>query len=83
LLVLVLIIIHILILHYYGSSRPIGRSFLSKTEFNPIYSWKDLIRFTLFVFLIIIIFISPYKTRDPENFIKSNPIVSPIHIQPE
>nr|YP_001023672.1 cytochrome b [Hexamermis agrotis]ABM79873.1 cytochrome b [Hexamermis agrotis] len=83
LLVLVLIMIHILILHYYGSSSPIGSSFLSKTEFNPMYSWKDLISFTLFVFLIIMMFMSPYKTSDPENFIKSNPMVSPIHIQPE
>lgn len=34
-------------------------------------------------FLILIRFFWPWKLGDPENFIPANPLVTPIHIQPE
>lgn len=81
--ILVFIIIHLLILHYYSSRRPIGRRSSFKIEFNPFYTYKDMISLIIIFIIFRTFFIAPYTIIDPENFIKSNPIISPIHIQPE
>merc|ERR1712096_267423 len=45
---------------------------------------KDLFGFfTIILFLLIICFYSPWLLGDPENFIPANPLVTPVHIQPE
>ena len=31
----------------------------------------------------MLVFISPFYLRDPENFVPANPLVTPVHIQPE
>nr|YP_010555019.1 cytochrome b [Ooencyrtus plautus]UYP50999.1 cytochrome b [Ooencyrtus plautus] len=84
-IVLVLVIIHLMFLHETGSSNPLGLSSnFFKIPFNPYYSIKDILGFI--VFLLIFIFIccsSPYMLSDPENYNKANPLVTPIHIQPE
>nr|YP_665494.2 cytochrome b [Agamermis sp. BH-2006] len=82
-IILIFIMIHLIILHYYGSNNPIGNFSLMKIEFNPIYSFKDLMSIIFIILMFVLFFYSPYFMVDPENFIKSNPMISPIHIQPE
>jgi ubiquinol-cytochrome c reductase cytochrome b subunit len=84
-ILLVIVIIHLIFLHYTGSTSPNSGTFrhIRKIKFDNYYVYKDLINI---VFIFIIIFItlwSPFAVGDPENFILANPINSPIHIQPE
>nr|YP_009243419.1 cytochrome b [Helcystogramma macroscopa]AJF22799.1 cytochrome b [Helcystogramma macroscopa]AMR57164.1 cytochrome b [Helcystogramma macroscopa] len=77
--------IHLLFLHQTGSNNPLGiNSNLDKIPFHPFFSFKDLIGFIiLFMLLILLTLINPYLLGDPDNFIPANPLVTPVHIQPE
>jgi len=78
-------ITHIIFLHSTGSSNPINIQIdKDKINFHPFFTRKDLMG-TIITFIIfsIIVLITPYVSTDPENFIPANPIVTPIHIQPE
>ena len=77
--------VHLLFLHQTGSSNPLGiNRNLDKSPFHPYFSSKDLFGFIAFfsIFLFICLF-HPWDLGDPENFIPANPIVTPVHIQPE
>lgn len=80
-----LITVHLLYLHQTGSSNPLGvPRDLDKLSFHPYFSWKDIIGFILFFILFsYLILYQPWILGDPENFIAANPLVTPIHIQPE
>ena len=39
--------------------------------------------FIFFIGLLIICFYVPWLLGDPENFIPANPLIAPLHIQPE
>merc|ERR1711882_20534 len=55
-----------------------------KIKFNPYFSWKDLVGAVAFFQVIIAISLfNPWILGDPENFIPANPLVTPLHIQPE
>lgn len=84
-IILILVIIHLLFLHETGSSNPIGtRRNYNKIAFNPYFIYKDLIGFILLIIILkLICLIEPYLLGDPENFIQANPIITPVHIQPE
>lgn len=85
LILLMLSIIHIIILHSYGSSNPLGfNSNIDKTPFQPYFSWKDLIGILrcLRIFIIMSL-IYPNYFIDPDNFTPANPLNTPPHIQPE
>nr|UUA64692.1 cytochrome b [Leguminivora glycinivorella]UUA64705.1 cytochrome b [Leguminivora glycinivorella] len=77
--------IHLLFLHQTGSNNPLGiNSNLDKIPFHPFFSFKDLMGFMIMLFiLIMLIMINPYLLGDPDNFIPANPLVTPVHIQPE
>nr|YP_002860169.1 cytochrome b [Davidius lunatus]ACB48051.1 cytochrome b [Davidius lunatus] len=77
--------IHLLFLHQTGSNNPIGiNSDSDKIPFHPYFSWKDIVGFILlFMSLIMLTLISPYLLGDPDNFTPANPLVTPVHIQPE
>lgn len=79
------VIIHLLFLHQTGSNNPIGlNSNLDKIPFHPYFSYKDITGFIVIVILLTILtLINPYILGDPDNFIPANPLVTPIHIQPE
>lgn len=81
----VLVLSHLIALHERGSSNPLGLPLMrDKVFFSPFYVWKDLVGLTVTrVFLFALIRIAPWAIGDPENFIPANPIVTPIHIQPE
>jgi len=80
-----IVIIHLLFLHETGSSNPLGtNSNLDKIPFHPYFSSKDILGILItLLFIISTILISPNILGDPENFIPANPLVTPIHIQPE
>uniref|UniRef100_UPI0030FEBF6A cytochrome b n=1 Tax=Neopanorpa quadristigma TaxID=2521360 RepID=UPI0030FEBF6A len=77
--------IHLLFLHQTGSNNPLGlNSNLDKIPFHPYYTFKDLTGFfILLIFLILLTLLNPYLLGDPDNFTPANPLVTPIHIQPE
>ncbi len=78
-------IIHLLFLHQTGSNNPIGlNSNIDKIPFHPYFTFKDIVGFVVIIILLLILtLINPYLLGDPDNFIPANPLVTPIHIQPE
>nr|ALO76597.1 cytochrome b [Coccidula rufa] len=80
-----MVMIHLLFLHQTGSNNPLGtNSNLDKISFHPFFSFKDLLGFIITIMiLMMIILYTPYMLGDPDNFIPANPLVTPIHIQPE
>lgn len=80
-----IVIIHLLFLHQTGSSNPLGLPInTDKISFHPYFSYKDLVGFLFILLLLIIVaLIEPYYLGDPDNFIPANPLVTPVHIQPE
>lgn len=84
-LILIIVIIHLLFLHETGSSNPLGTNRdIYKIPFHKYFTLKDIYGFILLIIIFrIIIFQNPYIFRDPDNFIMANPIITPIHIQPE
>jgi len=84
-IILIIVILHLIFLHTSGSSNPLGlnRNFY-KIPFRPYFILKDILGFIIFITIFSIIILQyPYIFSDPDNFIPANPIVTPIHIQPE
>nr|YP_001936591.1 cytochrome b [Hypochilus thorelli]ACA62654.1 cytochrome b [Hypochilus thorelli] len=83
--ILFMVILHLLFLHETGSNNSLGLSSnMDSVEFHPYYSFKDLYGFVLAILLLLLnCLLIPYIFMDSENFIPSNPLVTPIHIQPE
>nr|AXS65037.1 cytochrome b [Curculionoidea sp. 14 KM-2017] len=84
-IVTALVIIHLLFLHQTGSNNPLGtQSNIDKTPFHPYFSLKDITGFLVVLFLLTILNLTnPYLLGDPDNFTPANPMITPIHIQPE
>nr|YP_009057626.1 cytochrome b [Apocheima cinerarius]AHG99148.1 cytochrome b [Apocheima cinerarius] len=84
-IVLMMTMIHLLFLHQTGSNNPLGlNSNLDKIPFHPFFTFKDLIGFVMLMFfLVMLTLINPNMLGDPDNFIPANPLVTPVHIQPE
>nr|AXS65559.1 cytochrome b [Curculionoidea sp. 23 KM-2017] len=84
-IVLALMVIHLLFLHQTGSSNPLGTPYnIDKTPFHPYFTYKDIVGFLILMFLLISLsLVHPYLLGDPDNFTPANPLVTPIHIQPE
>ena len=84
-IVLGLRIVHLLYLHQTGSNNPLGINRNSnKLSFHFYFSIKDSLGFLILIFILgVLVYFTPWKLGDPENFIEANPLVTPIHIQPE
>nr|YP_010890159.1 cytochrome b [Stephanomia amphytridis]WJJ70207.1 cytochrome b [Stephanomia amphytridis] len=80
-----LVLIHIILLHVTGSNNPTGLNTNSdKIPFHTYFTTKDFYGFILlFILLSYLVFYAPNLLGDPENFIKANSLVTPIHIMPE
>nr|YP_010946581.1 cytochrome b [Margattea concava]WGO57299.1 cytochrome b [Margattea concava] len=80
-----MVMIHLLFLHQTGSNNPLGlNSNIDKIPFHPYFSAKDLLGFLLLLMTLSTLTLSnPYLLGDPDNFIPANPLVTPVHIQPE
>lgn len=77
--------VHLLFLHQTGSNNPLGLSREGdKVPFHIYYTTKDTVGFiVLLIFLTSFALFAPNLIGDPENFIPANPLVTPLHIQPE
>ncbi len=84
-ILLVLLIVHVGFLHTTGSRNPLGIDTSTQTvPFYPYYFYKDLLGigwYMVILFTIAICF--PDLFADPENFIRADPVKTPLHIQPE
>nr|QBZ37573.1 cytochrome b [Sinodendron rugosum] len=80
-----LIMIHLLFLHQTGSSNPLGlNSNIDKMPFHPYFSYKDIFGYIIMTMILMYLVLNnPYLLGDPDNFIPANPLVTPVHIQPE
>ena len=78
-------VLHLLFLHESGSNNPLGLNRdRDKVPFHSYYRFKDLVGFLVLVFFLrLLVLFSPFLLGDPENFIPANPLVTPVHIQPE
>nr|YP_009171511.1 cytochrome b [Camptonotus carolinensis]AJW76341.1 cytochrome b [Camptonotus carolinensis] len=77
--------IHLLFLHQTGSNNPLGlNSNVDKIPFHPYFTFKDIIGFIIMIMcLTLLTLLEPNLLGDPDNFIPANPLVTPVHIQPE
>lgn len=84
-IVAAIVIIHLLFLHQTGSNNPLGTNRnIDKIPFHPYFSFKDLFGFIIILIILTILTLrNPYLLGDPDNFTPANPLVTPIHIQPE
>nr|URX53174.1 cytochrome b [Incisitermes rhyzophorae] len=80
-----MVMVHLLFLHQTGSNNPLGlKSDTDKIPFHPYFTTKDIMGFIiLFVMLTTLSLKEPYILGDPDNFIPANPLMTPVHIQPE
>nr|AYW52623.1 cytochrome b [Elateridae sp. JWH-2018] len=78
-------LVHLIFLHQTGSNNPLGtNSNIDKVPFHPYFSYKDLFGFIFMTMLLVTLTLAnPYMLGDPDNFTPANPLVTPIHIQPE
>nr|ATD53023.1 cytochrome b [Deltocephalinae sp. EMHAU-2015-Zz052318] len=84
-IIMLMVMIHLFFLHLTGSSNPLGiNSNFDKIPFHPFFSIKDLMGFSIMIMtLMMVTMYNPYMLSDPDNFTPANPMVTPIHIQPE
>jgi len=77
--------LHLLFLHETGSNNPLGLNRDGeKIPFHSYHTFKDLVGFLVLLFFLSgLVLFSPQLLGDPENFIPANPLVTPVHIQPE
>lgn len=83
----VLALLHIYILHKYGSNNPVGMDLpaeRAKLPFYPYFYVKDLLGLILFfIFYLTFVFYYPNVLGHSDNYIEANPMVTPAHIVPE
>nr|URX53692.1 cytochrome b [Bifiditermes nr. madagascariensis] len=80
-----MVLVHLLFLHQTGSNNPLGmKSDTDKIPFHPYFSTKDIVGFIILITILSTLSLKePYILGDPDNFIPANPLVTPVHIQPE
>nr|QNH68992.1 cytochrome b [Mazarredia convexa] len=85
LIMILMTIIHLVFLHQTGSNNPLGiNNNQEKIPFHPFFSYKDSITMLMSMMMLMLIStMSPYILNDPDNFIPANPLITPLHIQPE
>nr|APX39912.1 cytochrome b [Stylosomus rugithorax] len=83
--IIALMMIHLMFLHQSGSSNPLGTTYnIDKIPFHPYFTFKDILGIMVSIMLMMTLILSnPYILGDPDNFTPANPLITPIHIQPE
>jgi ubiquinol-cytochrome c reductase cytochrome b subunit len=85
-IILALVVIHLIILHTYGSNNPLGIEFkyIDHITMYPYYIYKDLLGILIFLsFFSLFVFFMPNILGHTDNYILANPMVTPTHIVPE
>jgi ubiquinol-cytochrome c reductase cytochrome b subunit len=80
-----IVLIHLLFIHQTGSNNPLGlNKNTDKIPFHPYFTVKDIVGFAITLIILTVLTLKePYIIRDPDNFTPANPLVTPVHIQPE
>nr|QXT44555.1 cytochrome b [Anoplotermes sp. J01]QXT44633.1 cytochrome b [Anoplotermes sp. J01] len=80
-----MVMIHLLFLHQTGSNNPLGlNKNTDKIPFHPYFTVSDILGFTIMIMALTVLTLKePYMLSDPDNFTPANPLVTPVHIQPE
>nr|WHM51496.1 cytochrome b [Cryptotermes parvifrons] len=80
-----MVMVHLLFLHQTGSNNPLGlKSDTDKMPFHPYFVTKDIVGFLVLLMVLTTLSLKePYLLGDPDNFTPANPLVTPVHIQPE
>nr|QXT44542.1 cytochrome b [Patawatermes nigripunctatus] len=80
-----MVVIHLLFLHQTGSNNPLGlNKNTDKIPFHPYFTVKDILGFAIMIMALTVLTLKePYMLSDPDNFTPANPLVTPVHIQPE
>nr|AIW06262.1 cytochrome b [Blattodea sp. MT-2014] len=84
-IIISMVMIHLMFLHQTGSNNPLGtNSNIDKIPFHPYFTSKDITGFMIMMMILMsLTLMNPYLLGDPDNFTPANPLVTPIHIQPE
>nr|YP_010620893.1 cytochrome b [Toxocara vitulorum]WAX39107.1 cytochrome b [Toxocara vitulorum] len=81
---LVVVVFHLLLLHETGStSKLYCHGDYDKVCFYPEYWVKDALNLVVWFMFIGFSLSAPFYLGDPEMFIESDPMMSPVHIVPE
>ena len=76
-------VVHIVVLHKRGSSRPLG-VIKSYQRFSRFCTVKDRLGiFLIILFLFILYLIKFMVVSDSEQYLEAKPFVTPVHIVPE
>nr|URX53809.1 cytochrome b [Bifiditermes nr. madagascariensis] len=80
-----MVMIHLLFLHQTGSNNPLGlKSDTDKIPFHPYFTTKDIVGLIILITILSTLSLKePYILGDPDNFTPANPLITPVHIQPE
>ena len=78
-------LVHLALLHKEGSNNPIGSDFDGDiVPFYPYYFYKDLFAFSCFLAVFgYFIFYNPDLLNHPDNYVKADPMKTPLHVIPE
>ena len=83
--IIFLILVHLIFLHEVGSNNILGiNSGVDQIPFSPYFIFKDLVSSLLLLFIFNLYAIN-HKPNiiDSDNYLESNPLVTPAHIVPE
>jgi len=84
-LIVAVVLIHLILLHEYGSNNPLG--VVSRTDTIPFYLYyiiKDLYSWILLIlFIILLVFFNSNYYGHPDNYIPGDFMVTPTQIVPE
>lgn len=79
-----LVLLHLILLHWWGSSFPLKSTGFEYIRFFPYFYLKDLFGFLIITFIFsFIVFFHPNILGHVDNYIPANSLVTPIHIVPE
>jgi len=83
-IILVLVFVHIFFLHNGNSSNRLMIKSNDKSPFYPYMILKDFVIFFFIIFLYFyFVFFNPNYLGHSDNYIRANPLVTPLHIVPE
>jgi ubiquinol-cytochrome c reductase cytochrome b subunit len=80
-----LVFTHLALLHIKGSSNPLtGGRCVEYAPFYPYFYLKDLLGILILIFVLsFLVFFKPNLLGHPDNYIRANPLTTPLHIVPE
>lgn len=83
--ILGIVLIHLTLLHDIGSTNPTAPiNYIDNIRFYPYFFLKDLTSLLVLLFILsFLIHFKPNMLGHPDNYIKANPFITPIHIVPE